>query len=611
VLAIAVLSATIVGCKREKGAAVRTEALKPIEVPRAVLAYIGLKNPQTTIDDLLAVGRTFLPLPFDRQGLLDLLAQKAKLPREMITSIDITGTFWLVLLEEQQAGERDAGVLVFPLRSRKEFEAELSKKMDRTSSEGELVLYSPKAGAVGLQPVKLVIEDKLVIAPTSKKSLELALPFVRANLVSRPPAYDLSVHLMVQHLLQGPGKDLDQKMDRALERLRGIQVPGGKGSSPVDPAPLKSATEATLRGWVEMLKTTRDLMLTAEIDQQQVTLSLRADAKPDGVLHKVIARQKPGDPYGYKLLPASSWLVFSTLSNPQATAERRKTWGDAVQGLAKSAAVEYRERLQQALTAVGDSFFADATVALHKGASGSGLSMSVVSRTAGAEKAQAALEKLVSVAGDWLKAKIAEEGDAASKEVKLDKQPFSHKGATGTIFELTANLPPDKQQQLSKLFGEKLTFGWAMVGFHALFCAGKDTEKQLQRMAESAATGKGERSLVDNPGFSRARSAAPSRTGMLYVSLLDFARWFEGTGLEEAETIAAALKDVKVETAPSLDWGVNAARTQLDVSLHLPVEHFRAFKPIMDELMKKRSPWGGAGGMGGPKRTKWQEAEKQ
>ena len=62
VLAIAVLSATVVGCKREKGADTRVEVSRPIEVPRAVLAYIGLKNPQSTIDDVLAVHEALLRL---------------------------------------------------------------------------------------------------------------------------------------------------------------------------------------------------------------------------------------------------------------------------------------------------------------------------------------------------------------------------------------------------------------------------------------------------------------------------------------------------------------------------------------------------------------------
>jgi hypothetical protein len=58
----------------------------------------------------------------------------------------------------------------------------------------------------------------------------------------------------------------------------------------------------------------------------------------------------------------------------------------------------------------------------------------------------------------------------------------------------------------------------------------------------------------------------------------------------EAEAIAAALHDKKIASAPSLDWGVNASRSQLDLSLHLPVEHFKAFKPILDEMMKKGGP---------------------
>jgi hypothetical protein len=595
------------GCKKDKKegpGATTPEVTRPIEVPRAVMAYIGMKNPQSTIDDLLAIGKSFVPqLPFDRSGLLDMFAQKAKLPREILATIDIAGSFWLVLLDETQAGERDAGVLVFPLRSRKDFETELGKKMDKDTSEGELVRYKPKAGTVGQEPIKLLIGDKFVFAPTSKKALDLSLPFIKANLLLHPPAYDVAVHLMVQHLLAGPGKDVDKEINRALDKLR-AQVPSQQG--PVDQAKIQSATEQTLRSYADLLKTTRDLMLTADVDAQQITLSLRAEAIADGALHKVIKRQKPADPYGYKLLPASSWLIFSTLGNPEAAAERRKTWGDALAAIVKGADNAYRERLQQAFDALGDSFFADMTLALHKGASGSGLSLSLVGRTAGAAKASAALDKLVGVVGDWIKAKMDEEV-GKSKEVKLERTAFEHKGAKGTLFELLLpNLAPEKQEKLNKLFGPKLSVGWAFAGEHWLLSMGKDTDAQLRRMAEAAAGGKVDQTLADNPAFSRARSAAPSRIGMLYFSLLDLARWFEGTGVEEAEAIAVALKDKKVSSSPSIDWGVNAARTQLDFSLRLPVEHFRSFKPILEELMKK-GPSSLLGGGGG--KAKWREAE--
>jgi hypothetical protein len=592
------------GCRKDKKDGLGKTApavTRPIEIPRAVMAYVGVKNPQSTVDDMLAIGKSFMPqLPFDRNGLLDLFAQKAKLPRELLATIDITGSFWLVMLDETQAGERNAGVLVFPLKSRKDFEAELGKKMDKDTSDGELVRYKPKPSTVGQEPVQLVIGDKYVLAPTSKKSLDIVQPFIKANLLPHPPQYDVAVHLLVQHLLAGPGKDVDKEINRALDKLR-AQMPSQQG--PIDQAKIQSATEQTLRGYADLLKTTRDLMLTADVSPQQITFSLRAEAMPDGALHKVIKRQKPADPYGYKLLPASSWLVFSTLSNPEAAAERRKTWGDAVAAVIKGADEAYRERLQQALDALGEGFFADTTLALHKGASGSGLSLSLVGRTAGAAKASAALDKLVSVVGDWIKAKMDEEPDKS--KVKLEKKAFEGpKGSAGTLFELALpSLSQEKQEKLSKLFGPKLTFGWAFVGEHWMLSMGKDTEAQLKRMAEGAAGGKVGQTLADNEAFGRARGAAPSRTGMIYVSLIDLARWFEGTGVEEAETIAAALKDKKVSSAPSFDWGVNAAQTQLDVSLRLPIEHFKSFKPIMDELMKK-----GPSFMGGGK-SKWQKVD--
>jgi hypothetical protein len=141
--------------------------------------------------------------------------------------------------------------------------------------------------------------------------------------------------------------------------------------------------------------------------------------------------------------------------------------------------------------------------------------------------------------------------------------------------------------------GVPLSFGLAFVDGYGLGAAGKGAQQQLQRMVDMAKSGQATGGLTENAAFKRARRAADGRTGLLYVSLVDLARWFEGTGHEEMEAIAEAIREARVEAAPSLDWGVDKDRTRLDFTLRLPAAHFRVFKPILKELQKRRGAWPG------------------
>jgi hypothetical protein len=606
VTTVAIAALMVLGgsaCKKEKkDQAAQAKALgRSAEVPKEVMLYVGIRNPQSTIDETLALIKTFVPLPIEREGLLDLLAQRARLPRDLLAAIDLAGTFWVVALDEKLTGERDAGVLALPLRSRKEFEAALAKKMDKGATEGALTLYKPKAQEPGLQEMRLLIEDQVVMVPTSKKSLDMVQPFVRSLLESKA-GYDVAVHVMVGNILKRPGQNLDGEISRVLDKVR-TKMPASAGG--IDTAPLASALGDRFRQVAEMFKTTREIIITLDVEPQQVTLSLRGEAQPGGLLDQTIRKQRPGPALGHKLLPAASWLVISNLSNAQADEMRKKSWEGLAQVLFKGSDPAKTKPTQEAFVTLAQQFYGDVTVAFHRPPSGSGVAVSSVARVADATRAERAMEKLAQAFGDYAQQKLKETPEPEAKGLKAEKRAFSHKGAKGAVVELTVPFPEDKRERMAKLFGPKLVFGWAFTGEHALFSAGKDAEQELEAMASGAAGGKVEGNLSDNPAFLKAQSAAPGRTGLVYLSLVDLARWLEGTGVGEAEAIAAALKDKKVATAPSLDWGVNAARTQFDVSLHLPAEHFRAFKPIWDELLKK----GGPPSLFGP-RARWREVER-
>ena len=206
---------------------------------------LGLRDPGRTIDEGLALVREFVPIPFNRPGVLDLFAQRAKLPREVITAIDINKPLWVVGLDEQQLGtDPDPLVMVLPLTSRKAFEQALAKKLIRAGQEGKLTLYKPKPGAVGTHPAKLLVTDTHVWAASSAKAFQVAEPFVRGTLLPRPPKHDIEIHLAVENILKVRGDDLDRKVDQAMDKMRDS---ARRSEGPIDREQVAGATEGTVR----------------------------------------------------------------------------------------------------------------------------------------------------------------------------------------------------------------------------------------------------------------------------------------------------------------------------------------------------------------------------
>jgi hypothetical protein len=227
----------------------------------------------------------------------------------------------------------------------------------------------------------------------------------------------------------------------------------------------------------------------------------------------------------------------------------------------------------------------------------------VVGKIIDRDRALKVQDRLVAAMGAWLEGVLARSKEKVPKGFKMQRRPFNHGKARGTLFELHLALRPEKREQVQRVLGDPVTLGAAYVGERGLFTLGKGAEAQLKALAAGTETGKAPGGLAENAAFERARTSGTERVGLLYLSLVDLLRWFEGTGFDELEKIAAALKGQKVTAAPSLDWGVDRKRTELDLTLRLPVAHFRAFVPIFKELQRR----GGIPGLMGRKRPRWED----
>ena len=513
-------------------------------------------------------------------------------------AIDAAGVFWLLVLDGAETPEADPGVAILPIRSRQGFVKALAQEMEKTGEAGGLATYKPRAGGPGLPSVQLKIQHRTVIAATSKEALERVDSFIARNLAGRQPPHDVTAHLMMEHLERGPSKNLDQKVTGAMKKLRSMAPAQG----PLDQRMMAGAAEESLQQYIDQIKSLRELMITLDVGPRDLAFALRGEGKPGSALQKVVKRQRPGPPFAYKLLPASSWLVLGDLSNPQSKAEWLKIWDTRLIKIFKDLDRRDRPRLKAALTTLSANITGDLTLALHRGIGGEGIAGSMAARVTAATETRAALEQIAGLVDRWAQRQLSPDGGRTPRDWSFRRQKISLSGAAGAVLEVKIAMPTRNRSRLALLMGDTFGLGWVISGEHALFALGKDAAGLLRQMTQRLMRagraeagqdqGRAGPGLADNAAFVHALGGAPQRVGMLYLSLVDLGRWLQGSGIGEIEAIAAALKGAKVRRAPSVDWGVNRARSHFDVTLRLPMEHFEAFKPILDEFLKRGSPTG-------------------
>jgi len=220
------------------------------------------------------------------------------------------------------------------------------------------------------------------------------------------------------------------------------------------------------------------------------------------------------------------------------------------------------------------------------------VTISVVGTVKDGDKPAAAVDKLVSTLGDLIKAEMKKKGEKLPPGTKFEKKAFSHKGAKGAILSLgipdKAMLPPDKRKVLDAMVGGKLSMGWAFSDRLFVMAALKDTEQQLKLLVEGKAADKGYKTLSANETFIKATKAAPNRVGVFYISLVSALLTLDGASLPELAPLLKVIKGRQVNSSPSLDWGVNADRDKLDVTLRLPLDELQILFPAVMQLQQRR-----------------------
>ncbi len=589
---IAVLALSLgAGCKKndKKAAAVAAarKAAKKVPLPKELVGYVGLRSPGKTIDQGLAYTQKFAALPFTRDSLLDMLAQQVQLPRGIMAAVDVEGTFWLLGLDENQLDSGDPSVVVLPIKSKKQFEAALDKRMKKGKADGDLVTYEPKPGQLGMQKVALVIKEKVAYFPSSKKALEVTRAFIEGGLANMKPAHDIEVHVLMEQIIKAQGDKLDQEIAKAMAEMKSNVAKAQQGKkSIIDQKHMTAATEKTVGRWVEYLKSTRDLVLAVDISGEQISVRGMAEAIPGGALAKVVKRQRTGDFVALDRLPASSWLVMADHGNPEAVEENAGTSKPIIDAMFKDAPGEVGKKMAALFTKLATMSTGDFTTAFHRAPSGAGLLISAVGTMKDSSKAKEAVDEAIAAIGVWIKAEMKKQGEELPKGLSLKQDDFSHKGATGTMLKLSIPDIPGKAKEmamLKSLAGVPLSMGWAFSKEEMYFSAGKSAEAQLKLLVEGKVEGA---SLAKKKDFVQATKTGSNRVGLVYLSLVDLLRWFKGTEVEKMmpPMMRGDLKDPPA--SPSLDWGVDDDRTSFDMAFHLPASHFLTFKPMLEMLMK-------------------------
>ena len=575
------------GCKKKTSKGVAAEAkaaINKVPVPKELLAYVGLRSPGKTVDEGLALVKQFAALPFTREVLLDMLAQQAQLPRGLMGSVDVEGTFWMLGLDEKQVGDGDPSVVVFPIKDKKAFVAALEERMNKGTADKDLVTYVPKDGQVGLQKIAMVIQDKVVLFPSSKKALDVSRAFIEAALLKQKPAKDVEIHVLMEQISKSQGDALDKEIDRTVAEMKASMAKQSQG--PMDQKPMADATEKTIKRWADYLKSTRELVISLEVREDKLTLSVQGEGMPGGTLDKVIKRQRVGAPVGLKRLPASSWLVIADHGNPEAAKENAGTWGPAMEAMFSEVDPKLKAQMAKTITQLAELNTGDITTALHRAPSGKGLTVSALGTVKDASRAKLAIDGLIQVFKVWIKAEIKKQKEPLPEGLEVKREEVDHKGAKGAVMSLSIPFPPDKAKEKAmteSLVGLPVAMGWAFSDKEMFFTVGKEAKTQLMNLIEGKVTGK---SLADKADFKGALAESGEQIGLVYFSLVDLLRWFKGTSVEEMmpPPLRAELKDPPA--SPVLTWGVDKERTVMDVTLRLPAAHFLTFKPMLDMLMQ-------------------------
>lgn len=314
-------------------------------------------------------------------------------------------------------------------------------------------------------------------------------------------------------------------------------------------ADLTNALGSPLEGFAKRMAaragSIRELSVRVDLAPEAVVVSVGVEAAEGGAMHQVIKRQVLGPAYGVGSMPQETWLYYADRYSEAALAESALDVRQALGG----APVPKRDELQKAIAAFVGVLSGEISFAT------GGPALLGVAKVKDAAAARAAVDALIAVFTGASEVRR----DGALAVVDL---PFPG----GFVPPLIAGRPA----VASFVDGDRLLVG-----------LGVDAEARVKE----AATGAGDR-LDKNAAFAKAVPGRPGRVGVLYVSVAQMLR-------SMVSAVPGAPAPAVAADSPGilLEWGVNEARTSMDITLRAPVEAFAALGPILGAL-----PFGRGGG---------------
>lgn len=578
VIVLAMALVVVPACKKKTGSSkegTRTEAPKP---PPELLTYLALRAPAGTVDRTIGLVRNFVPLMLDRNTVVGFALQATGLPPTLVQALDLTRTGWFLALDAEMLAEPDPSLLALPIRSAAALEKVLSVHLQplKKDTKGSLRHWRPKPGNANLAALMLSVQDGYALIPSSEKVLAKVGPYLRKALLSHRPGHDLELHVVHREDARTE-KGLRRTLDQLTRRLK------RQGTDALQ----QSLTDALVR-YTKLLWTAEHLTITADITAQGPVLGLTArGGGSGGELAQLIKRERTGPPLGAELLPAASWLVLARHgSPPQRGPAAGGLLATILDGFTQEMAPQARDRFRKAAKQLGKSLGESSTFALHRPAEQSGLGVLYVAQVVSKAGVEQSMQQFTGLLGEAIGREQNKAVKGEPKPADLKTRPLRLHGASGAVSRIAMpdSLVGDPRFSLPRVIGPDLTLAWALRGGLALFAAGKGAEAQLKHAIRILAGETAKERFVGSKRFRSAVGDSSTRNGLLYLSLVDLVRSIAGLGYAEADMLAASLAKADVQTAVSINWGVDRQRGAYQVSASVPIAHLLHFRPLLQGL---------------------------
>lgn len=381
------------------------------------------------------------------------------------------------------------------------------------------------------------------------------------------------VHLAFDNVREAYGPQLEALLAQTSQ----LAGQGGESGDPQVAYALRG-----VRQIAHYLRSVSDLELLADLDSGGLTLTVRAEGRPDGDFGSYVRQQRPGPAWGVQFLPPDSVLAYATHDSP---VSRAADVAAAVQYVSavgpKAAAPAEAERVRRALERVALNADGELAYAVWPGRAG-GVGVGGAYRVANPVEARAAAADVYQAMAPHLGAMVMhtlafDDAERLARHVHVKRRTARVGDVEADLVEVSVDWPRDaaaERRVFETLFGKKLVLGTAYVGDQALFALGADYRPRLAAMIGTA-RGVRAASLADEPAFAEAlQYKQATRVSLSYMETSRMARFAAGL-VQQSRQLDAGDERAVQQLLASVGRGAivsttNASDHRFELTTHVP-----------------------------------------